>query len=569
MARFAGPGLWIADDAEILSATDKSDALLDLLCPHGMWSELGRELIDAAKERHIATRRCIAPSAGKPYGSCAYDLTIMSAPCEPAGADQIGTFLILARDASFERNLIEALVHSRALYRDLVECAGDFVWEVDAHDRFSFVSPGGAVGYHPDSLSGAAPSDLALDPHEARELADFFAAREEMTEKEVWVRSANGEPACLIASVRPILDEYGRAAGARGVARDVTAERRRTRELNEQREDDALISALARAVQRELKPDNMLAAAANVLLTSLDAAAVWIGPLERASDPSSGSAEGPSFKPACARGPEVGDDFRQPDLTALAREALAEAIVVDNTGTPHIFRKGAFLCLVTCHGDGPNGMIILLDVGRRAEEMLTHAANHIGNAIEQAHQLQELDRLSRTDELTGLLNRRAFVEKVARALADLREGQQAALFLIDLDHFKAVNDTYGHAEGDNLLRILASLLQSVGSNVPGALNLPARLGGDEFALWLGGETTALTKLAAENLLRRFELVAGEYDDSVHPGLSIGIVMASAGDSLTDLLARADTSLYEVKRSGKGTWRMSVDQTDVASAELEG
>lgn len=573
LGRFSGPGLWLSDQATILCANDRSSTLQEFLCPHGAWSEMGAELIKLATDHHIVTRRSIVPSPGQPYGSCAYDLTIMALP-GGVDPDAVGheraqpSFLVLARDASFERNLMEALVSSRALYRDLVECCGDFVWEVDANDRFSFVSPAGAVGYLPEALNGASPSGLALDPHEAEELTAFFTAREDLTEKEIWVRSETGEPACLIASVRPILDEYGRVAGARGVARDVTAERRRERELNEQREDDALTSALARAVQQELEPDAMLKAAADVLLASLDAVAVWVGPLERASDPSSGTADGPSFKPAIALSADIGDDFEQPDLAELARQTLAEATLSSADDMSRTWRRGAFLCLLTEHADRPNGLIILLDVGPRAEAMVRHAASHIGNAIEQAHQLRELDRLSRTDELTGLLNRRAFIEKANLALANLQHDQQAALFLIDLDHFKAINDTYGHAEGDNLLRILASLLQSLGRNAPGAVCLPARLGGDEFALWLGDETTALASLAAENLLRRFELIADGYGDKVHPGLSIGTVMASPGDNLTELLGIADAALYDVKRSGKGDWRMAKVEAPAQKGEVQ-
>ena len=579
LASFSGPGLWLGDDARILCETEKSSALQALLCPQGMWSELGHELIAAARTRHITTRRCIAPAAGKPYGSCAYDLTLMALPVGMTTQPDAWSYLVLARDASFERNLIEALVNSRALYRDLVECCGDFVWEVDMNDRFSFVSPGGAVGYLPEALNGAAPAGLALDPHEAEELTDFFAARDELTEKEVWVRSETGEPACLIASVRPILDEYGRVAGARGVARDVTAERRRARELNEQREDDALISALARAVQEELQPDDMLRAAAQVLMVSLDAAAAWVRPLERKPDAPDGN-ETASFATAVAIGIDLGDEFQAPDLDVLARDALdlaaqgrqeAEnsaptpiptlapnvAPTLDLGGMPSIWRKGAFLCLMTRHADMPNGMIVLLDAGHRAEEMLAHAASHIGNAIEQARQLRELARLSRTDELTGLLNRRAFIEKTEQALHALSGDQQAALFLIDLDNFKAINDTHGHAEGDALLRSLATLLQDMSSTSPGALCLPARLGGDEFALWLGGGSDALTSLAAENMLRRFELLAQTYaGDTQRPGLSIGVVRAAKGDSLPDLMASADAALYDVKRAGKGAWRMS-------------
>ena len=237
-----------------------------------------------------------------------------------------------------------------------------------------------------------------------------------------------------------------------------------------------------------------------------------------------------------------------------------------------IWREGPFLCLLTHHWDVMNGFVVLLDTGGRAEAMLAHAADHLSNAIEHARQLRELDRLSRTDELTGLLNRRAFIARVSDCLkAQAADSSAGSLMFIDMDNFKAVNDTYGHPAGDALLTSLASLMSEIAGDLPAGDHVAARLGGDEFAMWIGTDgdaPAALAVLAAERLVSAFDLIAADYDADLRPGLSIGVASAKHGEELQALMARADQTLYEVKRSGKGTWKLASDEGGDALTQLE-
>ena len=124
--------------------------------------------------------------------------------------------------------------------------------------------------------------------------------------------------------------------------------------------------------------------------------------------------------------------------------------------------------------------------------LLVGVADCLGIAVEQIVNHETLERISRTDELTGLLNRRAFFEEVDRGLTHHRRaGRAGALVYIDLDNFKPVNDVHGHQWNDEVLCDLADML-SMGTRVG---NLVARLGGDEFALWL--EETTETNAAAK------------------------------------------------------------------------
>ena len=118
---------------------------------------------------------------------------------------------------------------------------------------------------------------------------------------------------------------------------------------------------------------------------------------------------------------------------------------------------------------------------RKKKSLFMGIVNHLGIAFEQIKNYETLERLSNTDELTSLFNRRAFSEKVNKRLAiQNRTKQTCALLFIDLDNFKQINDTYGHAIGDAVLKELSKLLQK---NTRTA-DFCSRLGGDEFAVWL-------------------------------------------------------------------------------------
>jgi len=187
--------------------------------------------------------------------------------------------------------------------------------------------------------------------------------------------------------------------------------------------------------------------------------------------------------------------------------------------------------------------------------MLAGIAGHIGIAIEQIANVIKLERISRTDELTGLLNRRAFFEEITRRYKHLgRMKRQGALLYVDPDNFKPVNDVHGHQRGDDALKALSNLLE--GSHIA---DIPARLGGDEFALWLEevDESAAVTK--AEKLLEA-SLDLHQYSGSNERplGISIGIAVSDGEvrESIPELVARADSAMYRAKRGGKGAYAIT-------------
>lgn len=161
---------------------------------------------------------------------------------------------------------------------------------------------------------------------------------------------------------------------------------------------------------------------------------------------------------------------------------------------------------------------------------------------------RELRRQAETDSLTGLLNRRAFGERAADLLASAkRYGTKLALLMIDVDHFKQLNDRHGHAAGDHALQTLAQLLRT--SLRRG--DLACRYGGEEFCvlLWHGDAQAAAS--FDERVRAALKERLGEGDPAVAFDFSTGVAMLAPEDaSFEQLLRRADAALYEAKAEGR-------------------
>ena len=159
------------------------------------------------------------------------------------------------------------------------------------------------------------------------------------------------------------------------------------------------------------------------------------------------------------------------------------------------------------------------------------------------------------DLLTRLLNRGAFEERLAGWLSHPRQGQLGALLYLDLDRFKLVNDTAGHAAGDAVLRDVADVLQE---QVRGG-DTAARLGGDEFALLLPGCAAETGLQLAERLRQAVSQVGVDHGDArLTVGASIGVVEIdpSAGYSAAEWISRADAACYDAKRGGRDLVRLA-------------
>lgn len=163
---------------------------------------------------------------------------------------------------------------------------------------------------------------------------------------------------------------------------------------------------------------------------------------------------------------------------------------------------------------------------------------------EEAH--EQLLEASRTDYLTGLGNRRWFFEQAERQIRETPVEARTFLLAFDLDHFKAINDRFGHAAGDEVLKLFAGFAR----RVVGPDTILARIGGEEFAALLVSKSGEEAAAIAQRVVSGFAEIDVDGVD-VKSTVSIGIAeLGCDGDDLADLLSAADAALYRAKLSGR-------------------
>ena len=163
--------------------------------------------------------------------------------------------------------------------------------------------------------------------------------------------------------------------------------------------------------------------------------------------------------------------------------------------------------------------------------------------------LADLRHRSRHDGLTGLLNRRAVEESIeAQIRRSRRNGEAFSVLMLDLDHFKSINDRFGHAVGDRALKHVAGLLKAGAREVDGI----ARIGGEEFAAVMPGASLEAARAVAERLRERLAAHPLQLDDGpMHVTASIGVAQwADRTEDLSRLFVRADAALYIAKQQGR-------------------
>jgi diguanylate cyclase (GGDEF)-like protein/PAS domain S-box-containing protein len=437
-----------------------------------------------------------------------------------------------APSPALEAALRSALLDSRQRWRDLVEMLADLVWETDADGNFVFTAPDPALGWAADRLAGQSTLLLAGDTG-----FDPFRSSRTIRGVRAWVRRGDGGSCCLAVAAVPLLGPDGTQVGTRGIARDITEEEERSAGVARLLRKEALIDSILAATRTEVLADRMAHGAAEALMLALGAAGAAV--LDTADD----------LAPVAVVGRGSASVLRTAtEIMRARRDWMGED--TDGTGMQLLMRSGP-----------PQGASLLLwreaDARPWDEEdrSLLDAVKPLVRVVLEQRRLQRaLTDAAQTDALTGLLNRRAFHEQAERRIERLDlECRPGVLLFCDVDNFKQVNDRLGHEAGDAALRAVANLLRAAVR----PRDLVTRIGGDEFAVWMDNADEYIATDRAERLRQDAPVALAHVGAGPDLPLSISIGIAvrrpGTGETLRDILARADQAMYDVKRAGRAGW----------------
>jgi diguanylate cyclase (GGDEF)-like protein/PAS domain S-box-containing protein len=430
----------------------------------------------------------------------------------------------LDRVARDREQALAAARDSEARFRSLTGLSSDWYWEQDEHFRFTFVSEHGpaARGRTPANPLGRTRWDLALDGPEADWAAHraTVEAHRPFRDFEYQALDAEGTPRWYSSSGEPVFDRDGRFAGYRGVSKDITATKRA---------EEALRLA-NRAVE---------ASANGIMVTEAGTPGnpiVYVNPaFERITGYTAREVvdRNPSFLHA-----EDSDQFGIEEIRAALREEREGTAVLRN------YRKDGTLFW---------NELSVAPV-RDSDGRLTHWVGITEDVTARKRYERALEHQASHDALTRLANRSLLEDRTRQAMAlAARTHRSVAVLVLDLDNFKPINDTLGHAAGDAVLQGVAERLSA---SVRGA-DTVARLGGDEFAVVLvelGREEDAVT--VARKMLDAVAQPIPLGGRELRVTASIGISMFPRdGDRTETLLRKADAAMYEAKTGGRNAFRI--------------
>jgi diguanylate cyclase (GGDEF)-like protein len=446
------------------------------------------------------------------------------------------------RDAA--RLMNRPLLDSRERWQDMVRMAADLAFEIDSKGQFSLVVPDDALGWPSGTLVGQPSGDVLLE--NARGISpNPFRPHKPSKGGRTWVKRYDGSAACLLFYSAPLFDAKGEICGARGIAIDVTEYHDEALSVASSLRRGEVMDFILWSVAQEVIAPRMMDTALATLVNALaaDGAAVVVaragGLVELLHCNGTGSDE--VWHAAIEMIEKKGSDSGQ-CTTVDGRAVLAVGCRT---------RFDAHAALVVWRMADPRPW-------DRDDTALAYSAGGIIRVILEHEAIQhEMGRQARTDGLTGLLNRRAFMEEMQRHADRLdMERELCTLMFVDLDHFKQVNDRFGHDTGDQVLMEVARILR----DLVRPSDLVGRFGGDEFAIWMSGADYMTAAERADYLRQNGPRQLNELlpEPVVGLGFSIGIATRAIGskEPIEDLMRRADEAMYEVKRGGRGHWRVS-------------
>jgi len=428
----------------------------------------------------------------------------------------------------FSEQQASALSRSYAHLHTLVETIPDLVWLKDPQGVFLACNPRFERLYNAPESEIVGKSDDAFVPPE---LAEFFrekdreaiAAGKPCTNEE-WVTFAdNGQRALLETIKTPMRDATGNLVGVLGIARDITV----------RRADEERLRFLARVVEN---------AGEAFMVTDTHGIIVAVNPaFTRITGYNTAEALGQT--PAMLKSGRQDKEFYRDLWTTLRHDGLWEGEIWDRRKDGTTYPKWLSITTVRDEsGQASHYVAAFTDISDR-------------KAVEE-----RIHNLAFYDPLTALPNRRLLMDRLEHALlTSTRSRQHGALLFLDLDHFKTLNDTQGHAIGDQLLI-------EIGKRLTGSvrdMDTVSRLGGDEFVVLIEGlgDEEAGAASQAERVAEKIHAHLNQpyalkgLEQGYHSSASIGLTLFSGQDtSLDTLFKQADMAMYQAKDAGRNAIR---------------
>ncbi len=451
-------------------------------------------------------------------------------------------FVMSIVDITKRREAEAKLIASERRYRALVDATPSLIWTCDRAGKITLVSDRACrliYGFEPRQVLGRHVTAFNAPEFTQRLFLRRFMPvfrGQPVYDVEAVHLTHDGAPVYVTVSAVPTFDAQGELESVLGVCTDITAQKRRERELavalrNQQVIFDAAGEGIAFVKSGRIENAN------GALAQMLGVSRSWLN--------------GRAAADILATAADWGRILEVTRAAALRGESANHEVMLR---APEAGSRGVWSQLTASmvgNEDESEAMILVLtDITplKQREEMAWHQANH--------------------DELTGLPNRRLLVENARRLLSvAMRRDRLAALMVLDLDGFKDVNDTFGHAYGDAMLRRVSMRM----SMALREYDLIARIGGDEFVILLP-EIDDLD--AARAVADKLIAAAGEDietgDRLAHMGASVGIaVFPTDGQDFDSLLRRADAAMYASKQAGKNRYTFSTPPRveDVSAATL--
>lgn len=433
-------------------------------------------------------------------------------------------FVGVEEDITTFKKTESALRASEQRFRDVSEAVGEFIWEIDNKGYFTFVTNDvyTVTGYTPKELIGLSPFDFMPDEDSKgmeRWFRDIWNGHRRFSELEHRFVTKDGTPVWMNVSGVPYWDDKGNFKGVRGASMDISDRKESEEAL---RASEEKLRALAEAAYEAI-----------IMIDSNGTVIFWNNAAVRVF----------GYTEEEAMGSNIHDLVTPPEEREQAQLGMYQFAF---TGQGKVVGES-------------NEVTAMRKDGSRFPGERSVSSFHLGNkwyAVSMVRDISErkeaelkLQELATTDALTDLYNRRHFMELAEQEFAKARRyNRPFSLFMLDLDHFKNINDSYGHDIGDLVLADMAHILDSELRET----DIPGRIGGEEFAVALPETEQKKAVETAERLRRTVEEAAFETPaGDLRLTISIGVTSISEDTpELKSILRQADKALYRAKGSGR-------------------